>query len=319
MTREPLPIWLAAGHSSSGAAVRLHGLGAAARLKVKPGGAELDMARLADHVGRRHEVHLCLRRCCNGERRRNREEKDLSHRTTVVSYGSTVADICPKGQMSQVAALDADRAGREDWLVRTLPSALRIDGATRANVCFQQDISDYFRSELDRRARMTVVEVRANVGLFWLEILRRCGDKCAYSGYRAAPATFAHLERNLHELYPRADIRLHRCPVGDRHGEAVLDHRPSDPAMSSLYREPVARVRITLPCSSTVFFASLRWNTREGSRSGSGCSRGPRSRGYSPRCSTAPSPGSSRCRPRSPPCPRFCTSVDRRRGLPEDQ
>jgi len=122
--------------------------------------------------------------------------------------------------------------------VRTLPNGLPVHGATRADVRFQQGISDYFRPGVDLRPGMTVVDVGANIGLFSLEILRRCGGDARIVAIEPAPATFAHLERNLHELYPQADTRAYRCAVGDHQGETVFYHRPGTATMSSLYREP---------------------------------------------------------------------------------
>jgi FkbM family methyltransferase len=121
--------------------------------------------------------------------------------------------------------------------MRTLPTGLRVQGATRADARYQQGIGEYFWPDLDIHPGMTAVDVGANIGLFSLEILRRCHGDAHVVAIEPAPVTFDHLERNLRGLYPRADTRLYRCAVSDHQGDTVLYYRPSAATISSLYRE----------------------------------------------------------------------------------
>lgn len=120
---------------------------------------------------------------------------------------------------------------------RTLPSGLRVHGATAADVRSQHFIADYFGGGLDIRPGMTVLDVGANIGLFSLELLRRTGGDLQLLAFEPAPDTFAHLERNVRSSFPAAAVRLRRVAVAAQPGEATLYHRPRVPVTSSLYRD----------------------------------------------------------------------------------
>jgi FkbM family methyltransferase len=119
---------------------------------------------------------------------------------------------------------------------RVLPNGLEVSGASRVDTRYQQFILDYFRPDVDFFP-MTVMDVGANIGLFSLEVLRRCGGDVALLAFEPAPETFAHLRQNLAEHFPDARVRLFRRAVGERPGEATFYFRPGASATSSLYPE----------------------------------------------------------------------------------
>jgi FkbM family methyltransferase len=127
----------------------------------------------------------------------------------------------------------ADLLDRRDR--RTLPSGMRVYGASRADARYQQFVGDYFRGGLPLRRGMTVLDVGANIGLFSLELLRRCEGDARVLAFEPAPESFAHLSRNLRELFPAAPARAVQQAVSDRRGEATFYFRPRAPCLSSLH------------------------------------------------------------------------------------
>ena len=143
-----------------------------------------------------------------------------------------------------------------------LPNGLPVYGATRGDVRAQPLMLGYFRSAVPLRRGMTVIDVGANIGLFSLEVLRRCDGDVQLMAFEPAPEPFAALERNVGELFPHARARLYRQAVGARRGHATLLYRPRASGTSSLeagptgdpdafidamLREPPARYRGVFP------------------------------------------------------------------------
>jgi hypothetical protein len=130
--------------------------------------------------------------------------------------------------------MSADMWDRRDRRTM-LSSGVRIYGASRADVRFEQFTGDYFRGDVDFRPGMTVLDVGANIGMFSLEVLRRCGGDVRLIAFEPAPETFAHLERNIRELFPHTPASVYRMALADRAGEASFYHRPRAPCLSSLH------------------------------------------------------------------------------------
>jgi FkbM family methyltransferase len=82
---------------------------------------------------------------------------------------------------------------------------------------------------------MTVFDVGANIGLFSLEALRRCGGDGRLFAFEPAPEPFAALERNVQEQFPDIPAHLDRRALSDRSGTATLHYRPRASGTSSLY------------------------------------------------------------------------------------
>jgi FkbM family methyltransferase len=118
-----------------------------------------------------------------------------------------------------------------------LPNGLPVYGATRSTVRLYQLVLDYFESGVRPEPGMTVVDVGANIGLFSLEVLQRCGGEVELLAFEPAPEPFADLERNVAVLFPDADARVFRCALADRPGDTVLYYRPLASGLSSLERD----------------------------------------------------------------------------------
>jgi FkbM family methyltransferase len=117
-----------------------------------------------------------------------------------------------------------------------LPNGQPVYGSSRTDARYQQlFINEYFRPEVRVRPGMTVLDVGANIGVFSLELLRRCdGDAHVYA-FEPSPETFGYLERNLRELFPGADAQPFQCAVGDHKGAITLYHRPRQSTTTSIY------------------------------------------------------------------------------------
>jgi FkbM family methyltransferase len=102
---------------------------------------------------------------------------------------------------------------------------------------YQQFVLDYFQPGVEFHPGMTVFDIGANMGMFSLEVLRRCGGDVCLFAFEPAPETFAYLERNVRELFPGAPARLYLEAVADRPGEATFYYRPGASTLSSLYSE----------------------------------------------------------------------------------
>ena len=145
--------------------------------------------------------------------------------------GAAAGTVVPADATIAVSTANADRRV-------ALPNGLRVYGATPAVARFQHFISGYFAHGFEPRPGMTVFDVGANIGLFSLEVLHRCAGDAEVFAFEPAPASFGHLERNLHELFPSAHVRLRRTALGDRVGDAILYVRPRTTVTTSLYPEP---------------------------------------------------------------------------------
>lgn len=129
------------------------------------------------------------------------------------------------------------RASAEQRVV--LPNGLPAYGASLGDVRLYQFIRDYFERGIPMRPGMTVIDAGANVGLFSLEVLQRCDGDVRLLAFEPAPASFAHLERNVRELYPDSSAHLSRCALGAEPGETTFYFRPRAPVLSSLKRDSV--------------------------------------------------------------------------------
>ncbi|APW62347.1 FkbM family methyltransferase [Paludisphaera borealis] len=115
-----------------------------------------------------------------------------------------------------------------------LPNGLAAHGATPNTVRLYQLILDYFHYGVAFVPGMTVVDVGANIGLFSLEVLQRCGGDVNLIALEPGPLAYADLERNLREHFPTSPARPLRCALSDHPGEAVFYDRPLASALSSL-------------------------------------------------------------------------------------
>jgi FkbM family methyltransferase len=117
-----------------------------------------------------------------------------------------------------------------------LANGLAVYGRPPANAraIHRQAVDDYFRPDFQFRPSMTVVDVGANIGMFSLEVLKRCGGDVRLLAVEPAPEPFASLERNIRELFPASRVTLLRCALADRFGQATFYYRPRMPAISSL-------------------------------------------------------------------------------------
>ena len=116
----------------------------------------------------------------------------------------------------------------------TLPNGLAAHGATPNTVRLYQLILDYFNYGVRFAPGMTVVDVGANIGLFSMEVLQRCGGDVDLIAVEPGPLAHGHLERNLLEHFPASPVRTMRCALSDHSGEAVFYDRPLASALSSL-------------------------------------------------------------------------------------
>lgn len=117
-----------------------------------------------------------------------------------------------------------------------LPSGLLVHGATRAGARYEHFIASYFHPDMEIAPGMTVLDVGANIGLFSLELLRRCGGHARLLAFEPAPEPFAHLVQNIRELFPQADAHVYRGGLAAESGTATLYYRPRATPTSSLTR-----------------------------------------------------------------------------------
>ena len=112
---------------------------------------------------------------------------------------------------------------------------LGVQGATRGDLRARRLILGYFRHGVEVGPGMTVIDVGAHIGLFSLEVLRRCRGDVRLLAFEPAPDPFAALERNVRELFPGTPAHLDRRALSDRCGAATLHYRPRASGTSSLY------------------------------------------------------------------------------------
>jgi FkbM family methyltransferase len=117
-----------------------------------------------------------------------------------------------------------------------LSNGLTVHGMATANERrFEHFIGDYFSPRgVVIRPGMTVFDVGANIGLFSLEVLRRCDGDARIFAFEPAADTFTYLERNLCELFPGGQVHAVCKAVADRPGTATFYHRPWASGASSL-------------------------------------------------------------------------------------
>lgn len=116
-------------------------------------------------------------------------------------------------------------------------TGIRVYGISRYVARCPQMTDDYFTPGFEFHPGMTVLDIGANVGLFTLQVLRRCEGNARVLAFEPAPQNFAYLERNLAELWPDASVQTFRCAVAAASGEATFYYRPRVPTMSSLSSE----------------------------------------------------------------------------------
>jgi FkbM family methyltransferase len=116
-----------------------------------------------------------------------------------------------------------------------LSNGLTVHGATAFERRSEHFLGDYFGpGGVPASPGMTVLDVGANIGMFSLEVLRRCGGDARIYAFEPAPETFGYLERNLREVFPGAAARAFCQAVADRPGTATFYHRPWASGTSSL-------------------------------------------------------------------------------------
>jgi FkbM family methyltransferase len=117
-----------------------------------------------------------------------------------------------------------------------LSNGLTVHGAaTPVERRFEHFIGDYFRAGVvEIRPGMTVFDVGANIGMFSLEVLRRCDGDARIFAFEPARETFGYLERNLRALFPGAPVQSICKAVAGRPGTATFYHRPWASGTSSL-------------------------------------------------------------------------------------
>jgi FkbM family methyltransferase len=121
----------------------------------------------------------------------------------------------------------------------TLPNGLSAYGANIGDVRQYQFIRDYFEHGMSVWPGMTAIDAGANVGLFSLELLQRCGGDARLLAFEPMPASFAHLERNVRELFPESQVRCFRAALGAEQRETTVYFRPRAPVLSSIRADSV--------------------------------------------------------------------------------
>jgi FkbM family methyltransferase len=114
------------------------------------------------------------------------------------------------------------------------PTGLAVNGATDVDVRNYALVADYFDAHIDIDPGMTVIDVGANIGLFSIEVLQRTGGAVRLLAFEPARAPFAHLRRNLSELFPGADVTVRCAALAERPGDAEFYYRPLASPLSSL-------------------------------------------------------------------------------------
>jgi FkbM family methyltransferase len=132
---------------------------------------------------------------------------------------------------------------------KLLSNGLSVYGASRSGGR-QEDfiVGEYFDSDLALGPGATVFDIGANIGLFSLELLRRCDGELAVFACEPAPTSFGFLERNVRELFPDAPVTCMCCAVGDQVGRSTLYFRPRLSVISSLHREPLIETDELVDC-----------------------------------------------------------------------
>jgi FkbM family methyltransferase len=121
----------------------------------------------------------------------------------------------------------------------TLPNGLSVYGANIGDVRQYQFILDYFEHGMSVWPGMTAIDAGANVGLFSLELLQRCGGDARLLAFEPMPVSFAHLERNVREHFPESQVRIFRAALGAQRQETTGYFRPRAPVLSSLRPDSV--------------------------------------------------------------------------------
>jgi FkbM family methyltransferase len=132
---------------------------------------------------------------------------------------------------------------------KLLSNGLSVYGASRSGGR-QEDfiVGEYFDSDLALGPGATVFDVGANIGLFSLELLRRCDGDLTVFACEPGPAPFGFLERNMRELFPHAPVTCLCCAVGEQVGRSTLYFRPRLSVISSLHREPLIETDELIDC-----------------------------------------------------------------------
>jgi hypothetical protein len=97
-------------------------------------------------------------------------------------------------------------------------------------------VDGYLRHGIDVGPGAIVVDAGANIGLFGVRVLGRCGGDATILAFEPVPPTFAALAENA-ARYDASRFKAFRCGLGSRAGGAELTYYPRSPAMSTAHPE----------------------------------------------------------------------------------
>jgi FkbM family methyltransferase len=99
-----------------------------------------------------------------------------------------------------------------------------------------EHVDGYFRHGIDVGPGAVVVDAGANIGLFGVRVLGRCGGDATVLAFEPAPPTFAALAGNA-ARHDGSRFKAFQCGLSSRAGEAELTYYPRSPAMSTAHPE----------------------------------------------------------------------------------
>ncbi len=97
-------------------------------------------------------------------------------------------------------------------------------------------VDGYFQHGIDVGPGAVVVDAGANIGLFGVRVLGRCGGDATVLAFEPVPPTFAALAGNA-SRYDASRFKAFQCGLGSRAGSIDLTYYPRSPAMSTAYPE----------------------------------------------------------------------------------
>lgn len=100
-----------------------------------------------------------------------------------------------------------------------------------ASILYEQ-IQEYFQCGIEIREGDTILDVGANIGLFALEIYRRCRQNVTLYAFEPIPATFQVLEANARRFDPER-IKVFPYGISNRSGNVTFASFPNATALST--------------------------------------------------------------------------------------